>query len=193
MDEHSIDASIGLGFSLELFKKYRSTGILQAKVRRFPGVQGPAIVSLYLVEGMVVSCYVEDKDKQHSPASTDVLIRFDNEKGPFEWNFRSSSPALTPVTPPPISAVQPYTRNTGPLSSHVPTAIVSRIASSLPGEQLLGLTLQQRRMFLLVWKEIDGKRTIQDIKVSLSKYLSEDIVDNILRTLLKSQLIMISK
>lgn len=193
MDKDGIDASIGLGFSLDLFKRYKRTGILQAKLRRFPSIQTPGTAYLYLFEGVVASCYIEDKNGQYSPVSKDVLIRFDNEKGPLEWSFRPSSGAPAALTPPPISAVQPiFSHNTGPLSFQTPSAVVSKTVSSLPGERLLAWTLQQRRMFLLVWQEIDGKRTVQDIKAALASSLAENAVEEILLTLLKLKLIVIS-
>jgi hypothetical protein len=192
VDKDGIDASIGLAFSLELFKRYRSTGILQAKLRRFPGMQGPGIAYLYLAEGDVVLCYTEDQNGHHSSVSKDVLIRFDNEKGPFEWGFRPSSVAPAPLTLQPVSAVQPRSQNAESLSFHIPNATVPRIISALPSERLLGWTLQQRRMFLLVWQAIDGKRTAQDIKGALRTSLPEATVDEILHTLLKLNLIVIS-
>jgi hypothetical protein len=79
------------------------------------------------------------------------------------------------------------------MPTQMPNATVSKIVSSLPSERLLGWTLQQRRMFLLVWKEIDGKRTVQDIKANLRIALPENAVEEILQTLLKWQLIMISR
>ena len=193
MDKHGIDASIGLEFSLDLFERYKSTGTLQVQLRRFPSIHGPCIVYVYLVEGVVVSCYIADKKGQHSPVSTDVLIRFDNEKGPFEWGFHSSSVTPETSTPlPPASAVVSYAQNTEPLSFPIPHAVVSKLVSSLPSERLLAWTLQQRRVFLLVWHEIDGQKTVQDIKAALGLALSETAIEETLLTLLKLKLIVIS-
>jgi hypothetical protein len=97
-----------------------------------------------------------------------------------------------PLTLPPIAAVYSHTQSTGPLSYRIPNAVVSRTVSSLPSERLLDWTLQQRRMFLLVWHEIDGKRTVQNIKAALAMSLSEAAVEEALHTLLTLNLIIIS-
>src|SRR5215472_12993590 len=136
MEKYGFDASIGLEFSLELFKRYKSTGTLQAKLPRFPGIHGPGIVYVYIAEGETTSCYIEDKKKQRHPVSEDILIRFDRDKGPFEWGFRPSPAALAGLTPPAITAIRPYI-NTEPLAYQVPTAVISKRASSLPSERLL--------------------------------------------------------
>ena len=192
MEKDGIDASISLGFSLELFKRYKRTGTLQAKLRRFPSIQTPATAYIDLLEGVVTSCHIEDKNGQYSPVSKGVLIRFDNEKGPLEWSFRSLSGAPAAETPYPVSAIHPFPHNTGPLTFQTPHAAVLKAVSSLPGEQLLSWTIQQRRMFLLVWQEIDGKRALQDIKNNLAISLSEAAVEEVLLTLLKLKLIVIS-
>jgi hypothetical protein len=193
MDKDSIDASIGLGFSLELFSRYKSNGILQAKLRRFPSIQGPVHVYLYLAEGTVVSSYVEDKDGQRFPASKEVLVRLDDEKGPFEWDFRSSPVAPVPplVFAAPVPAIEARLQTGRPLSSLIPNAAVLKLVSSLPSEWLLSRTLQQRRRFFLVWQEIDGKRTVEDIKADLGISLPEAVIEEILKTLLKLNLIVI--
>jgi hypothetical protein len=192
MDKKGIDASIGLEFSLELFKRYKSNGILQAKLPRFPGIHGPSTVYVSIAEGHMVLCYIEDKKQQHYPVSEDVLIRFDHEKGPFEWSFRPSPVAPAGLTPLPVTTLQPYSQNnTGPLAYQIPTAVVSRTVSSLPSERLLSWTIQQRRMFLLVWHEIDGKKTVQELKAALRVSLSEAVVEETLHTLLTLRLIVI--
>ncbi len=45
MDLNSIDASIGLVFSLELFKAYKASGTLQARLKSIPGM--PKTVSYH--------------------------------------------------------------------------------------------------------------------------------------------------
>jgi hypothetical protein len=47
-------------------------------------------------------------------------------------------------------------------------------------------------MFLLVWHEIDGKRTVQNIKAALGMSFSEAAVEETLHTLLTLKLIRIS-
>ena len=190
MDKNGIDASIGLEFSLELFKRYKSTGTLQAKLPHFSGIHGSSIVYVYIAEGETTSCYIEDKKKKRHPVSEDILIRFDRDKGPFEWSFRPSPAAPAGLTPPAVTAIRPYI-NTGPLAYQIPTAVASKMVSSLPGERLLAWSIQQRRMFLLVWHEIDGKKTVQEIKAALATSLSATVVEETLHTLLTLKLITI--
>src|SRR5213076_3306673 len=104
-----IDASLGLAFSLELFALYKRSGKLQAGLQRFPGIKGQVTASLSLVEGTVVSCILEDKGGQQHPISKDALIRFDTDKGPFEWNFHALSPKPTPaqMASPPVQPISP--------------------------------------------------------------------------------------
>jgi len=40
VDKEGIDASLGLKFSLELFKQYKQNGILHAELPRVPGIRG---------------------------------------------------------------------------------------------------------------------------------------------------------
>ena len=192
MDKNGIDASISLEFSLGLFKRYKSTGILQAKLPRFPGIHGLSIVYVQIAEGDIISCYIEGKKKQRYPVSEDMLIRFDRDKGPFEWSFRPSPAAPARLTPPAAATIRPYSQvNTGPLAYQIPTAVASKMVSSLPSERLLAWSIQQRRMFLLVWHEINGKKTIQEIKATLATSLSAAAVEETLHTLLTLKLIAI--
>src|SRR5437867_2579811 len=104
MDTDSIDASIGLEFSLELFKVYKASGTLQALFRRVPGIQKNSIASLQLVEGAVVACFIEERVGQRLPITKAILIQYDNERGPFEWKFRRS---VSVSPPPPVTPVPP--------------------------------------------------------------------------------------
>src|SRR5262249_12630556 len=125
--------------------------------------------------------------------SKDVLIRFDNEKGPFEWNFHSLPAAPIALTPPATPTVPfRYPRTTRLLAPYIPNNAVARKASPIPSEQLLSWTIRQRRKGLLVWQEIDGKKTVRDIKMVLALSLPEVAVDEVLQVLLKLDLIAIS-
>jgi hypothetical protein len=55
VDKDGIDASIGLAFSLDLFRRYKRSGILQAELCRLPGMSGSGVVSLHLVGVIVTS------------------------------------------------------------------------------------------------------------------------------------------
>jgi hypothetical protein len=50
----------------------------------------------------------------------------------------------------------------------------------------------QRRRFLLVWQEIDGNKTVQDIKDILRVSLPETITEEILQTLVKARFIALN-
>ena len=58
MDKEGIDASLGLKFSLELFKRYRQNGMLHAVLPHAPGVRGRCKAFLHLVNGEVTSAYL---------------------------------------------------------------------------------------------------------------------------------------
>ncbi|TMC24427.1 MAG: hypothetical protein E6J34_00530 [Chloroflexi bacterium] len=186
MERNSSDASVGLGFSLELFKKYKRTGVLQATVRRFPGLQGPQRVSMYLVEGAVASCSMEDEHGQRTPVLKDVILQLDRLRGPFEWVFHQTY--RVPVVQS-LSAEEPNARYATPSLSKLSNAAVSRVVTFLPGERLLSWPIQQRRMFLLVWQQINGKRTVLEIKASLRRSLPAVTVEEILQVLIKSSFV----
>ena len=63
MGKDGLDASLGLAFSLELFKRYRQSGVLQAEVSRIPGIRGRCTACLTLAEGEISSIYLEDRQK----------------------------------------------------------------------------------------------------------------------------------
>jgi hypothetical protein len=181
MESNSIDASVGLGFSLELFKKYKRSGVLQATVRRFPGLRGPQFVSIYLVDGAVVSCSMVDEWGQRTPVLKDVIVHLDRLRGPFEWVFHHT---YGTQTSPSLSGVVPYARYTTSDLSKLSNAAVSRAVSTLPGERLLSWPIQQRRMFLLVWQQIKGRRSVVEIKAALRRSLPAVTVEEILQVLI---------
>ncbi len=189
MDNDGIDASIGLAFSLDIFRRYKRSGILQAELRRIPGMLGPSVASLHLVQGAVASCYLEDKNGLRSSVSKDVLIRFDNEKGPFEWRFLFPSSGEQAELAP---ATQLHSHMVVSSSSPLPNAaVLYRIVSSIPGDRLLSCTLPQRRIFIMVWQAIDGKKTVQGIKATLAASFSHTVVDEILHILIEWNIVII--
>jgi len=92
MDKDSMDASIGLQFSLELLKKYRKDGLLQAFVSRVPGVSGKCHVEVAIMQGDVISCRAKNQGGNIYNLDINLLLKLDEIRGPFEWQ-------LIPLTP----------------------------------------------------------------------------------------------
>lgn len=202
MRQDNIDASIGLTYSLRLFQHYRRTGTLQAKVHHVPGVQGECLASLFLSQGQVTACYVEDKRGQRLPVEVEELCRVDSERGPFEWLFHaappqssappgqapapSASPAQAPAPPAPAAGPATPPNEAAPVLSdaHVPVAV-----SALYWERLSHWTPTQKQMLYSIFKMIDGVRTIREIKAGTA--LSPQIVEDALQVLLELRTITI--
>jgi hypothetical protein len=176
VDKDRIDASLGLAFSLALFEQYRKSGLLQAELHHVPGLRGRCKGYLHLVEGKVVTCYLEDTQGQRHPVSKDMLARLDSEKGPFEWSL-IALPAPPPLTPREIPP-RPI------LSSPIPRRI-----AALDLEKLEGWTYRHKMMLSIVFDVIDGQRTIEDIKVDTP--LPPMIVEEALRILVALKVISI--
>jgi hypothetical protein len=64
VDSDPLDLSIGLAPSLELLRRYKKSGILQASVAHIPGMREEGLVRLHLVNGEVVACEVIRRDGQ---------------------------------------------------------------------------------------------------------------------------------
>jgi hypothetical protein len=205
VSKDSIDASLGLGFSVELFLRYKKSGTLQAEIRRFPGVKGRGIAYLLLVEGVVTSCFVDDRNGQRMPVSKDVLIRFDKDKGPFEWRFYPSdspkatqTPAASMQTPPEIQAVYPRSSQgpaprTDPLLSPLLSDVaVPRIVAPLDWKLFRSWTARQQQMLAMVWQLIDGQRSVREIKAATASSLPAPIVEEALVVFLKLRAISIT-
>lgn len=186
MSKDGFDASIGLTFSLELFKRYRRNGVVQAELARVPGIRGHCTAFLHLVNGEVVSVYLEDQQGQRHSSDKTTLCRFDAEKGPFEWQLLSehgNQPVYSdqgPNQPPlPHPSVHPLE------SSSVPG-----IVSTLPQDQLNTWTAQRRDAFYIILANIDGVNTLEEIR-SLVPF-PPDLVDELMCILLEMKVIVIS-
>jgi hypothetical protein len=175
-----IDASLGLAFSLPLFEQYRKNGLLQAELHHVPGVRGHCKGYLHLVEGKVVSCYLDDRQGQRHQVNVAMLIQLDNERGPFEW-------VLTSLPPPPMPSSRdlPLPDATGP----VPSSPVPRKLASLDLEKLEGWTYRQKMMLSIVFDAIDGQRSIEDVKNDVP--LPPNVVEEALRVLMALKVITI--
>ena len=182
-----MDASVGLTFSLQLFQQYRRSGILQAHIRHIAGIQGACTAYVYLTAGSVTASYLEDKNGQRFSFPLERLRQIDSEKGPFQWIFQPQQPAPRPQVSVAPSA-QPLSNSPSlpaELDASVPKAI-----TSLRWDQFKDWTPEQRAVLQSVWICIDGKRTVQEIKVSLPYPPSS--VNDVLQILLTLRMILLT-
>ncbi|HET8843437.1 MAG TPA: hypothetical protein VFN35_18385 [Ktedonobacteraceae bacterium] len=196
MDNRRIDASLGLAFSLELFKQYKESGRLQAEIQRFPGIKGRLKAFLTLVDGAVVLCTLETQDGRQYPTSKDVLVRFDNEKGPFEWSFQPMAlkPAPMPVPKPPAPSSSPgYKLVRGSDASMFALADfgIPKVIAQLDVNQISTWTIRQQQILFSVWRLIDGQRTVREIRFALGGSLASSVVDEAFYVLLELRVIVI--
>jgi len=175
-----IDASLGLAFSLPLFEQYRKNGLLQAELHHVPGVRGRCKGYLHLVEGKVVSCYLDDRQGQRHQVNLSMFIQLDKERGPFEW-------VLTSLPAPPVS----FSRHFPPPSSTSPalSSPVPRKLATLDLDKLENWTHRQKLTLSIVFDVIDGQRSIEDIKNDVP--LPPDIVEEALRLLMAMKVVAI--
>jgi hypothetical protein len=172
MGKDHFDASIGLAFSLTAFERYRKNGLLQAELHHVPGIRGRCKGYLQLVEGKVVSCYIEDKDGHRHSTQASILIQLDNERGPFDWTL-ASLPSPSPSRP--SAAFQRSSQSSSP---------VPRIVGLLDLEKLYGWSPAHKQIVFQVYQTIDGQRSIEEIKrmLPLSPYVTEEAL-HVLSTL----------
>ncbi|WP_151758568.1 hypothetical protein [Dictyobacter vulcani] len=178
MGKDSIDASLGLLFSLALFERYRKNGLLHAEMHHVPGIRGRCKGFLHLVEGKVVACYVEDREGRRHATDKDILTRVDSERGPFEWTL-SPNPAPPSANPRADIPVRP-TQN-----SPVPKTI-----APLNLDRLEGWTSRQKLMLSIVYDLIDGVTNIEEIKSHSP--LPPAVTEEALRVLLSMKIIVMS-
>jgi len=186
VDKEGIDASLGLKFSLELFKRYRQNGMLHAELPRAPGVRGRCQAVIHLVNGQVASAYLEDKQGTRYPSDKDALCRLDREKGPFEWTLVHQS--MTSGQPEVARRPQPATSD--PLTFSIHCSSVPRIISAMNWERLSAQAPEQREALYTLLTTINGERTIENIKDMVP--FSSELIDDLLRQLLALEVIVIS-
>ena len=179
-----IDASIGLVFSLRLLQRYRSNGVLQAKIHHVPGVRGHCMAYVQLAQGVVATCYIEDERGQRQQVSVDLLCRVDTDRGPFEWTFQPLTIAQASPAPEAQSA------NSVTPGAELPDSLVLKVIAPLPWERLGNWTVGQKQMLYSVWRMIDGRRTVQEIKAGVS--LPPQVVNEALQILLSFHIADIS-
>jgi hypothetical protein len=192
MDKDSIDASVGLRFSLELLKKYQESGLLQAVVSRLPGVSGKCEVSITIMQGTVTSCLAKDQKGHIYTVDINVLLKIDKDRGPFEWNLlplaeqtHSSSEELPLPIPRPEQSRQHRNYTYKPFNSPTPYII-----ANLNLNLLTSWTPEQRQALFKLYSLVDGHKTIDDIKQAVS--LSSELVEEGLRVLVSMNVIAIS-
>ncbi len=181
MSKDGIDASLGLAFSLELFKRYQKNGVLQAELPRAFGIPRRCKAFLHLARGEVVSVYLEDQHGQRYSSDKESLCRLDKEKGPFEWIFLPQVP---------IAEQLPLAGSPNHSGPAIPRSPVPTIISVLPHERLIAWTPQQKEALYTLLRAINGVRTVEDIKHMLP--FSPDLVDELLRILLELDVIIFS-
>jgi len=169
-----IDASLGLAFSLELFKRYQQNGVLQAELPRAFGLPKRCKAFLQLAEGEVISVYLEDQQGQRYSSDRESLCRLDREKGPFEW-----------ILFPQASPERAYHSLSTPSTSPVPT-----IVATIPQERLMAWTFQQKEALYTLLRVINGERTIEDITHLVP--FSAELVDELLHILLELHVVILS-
>lgn len=186
VDKNSMDASVGLTFSLQLFQRYRRNGILQASIRHMPGVQGARIAYIQLIAGSVTACYLEDKHGQRTTVSIESLCQVDHDWGPFEWVFQPQSAPVRSQTSSLFPAGLPPDPSSGPPDTDL---LIPRVVASLRMDQFKHWTPEQRMLLQQVWQYIDGKRTIQDMKAGLP--YPPQVVQDVVQILLTASLIVL--
>ena len=183
MSKDRIDASVGLTFSLNLFHRYRGSGILQAKIQHVPGIQGHGVAYVHLTQGVIIACYIDDKRGKRHHLAPNVLCLIDSEKGPFEWTFQ-------PLPLPQTSVAQEAPTAVPSALSTLSDSCIPTVIAPLYWEPLSNWTLEQKHMLYDIWRMIDGKRTLREIKAQVAH--SPEIVNEVLHTLIALHVISIS-
>ena len=178
----AFDASVGLAFSLKAFETYYKSGTLSAEIRSIPGIRGKCKAYLELSQGKIAACYLIDRQGQRHPASPQILIQLDAEKGPFGWIFQASSAQLSPAS----ASEQVYQVPTPTKSlSLIPQPLVRYLDSGL----LQQWTPQQQRYIYMIFSMVNGQSSIDEIRRQTS--LSPNIVDEVIRILLFLRIIVL--
>ncbi len=195
----NIDASVGLSFSLELFKRYHRTGLLKAEMHHVPGIAGPCKAYIQLIDGFVSSCIIVNRRGQRIPSHQMILCQVDDERGPFEWRFQAASSSSADTATRQSATVRPkavsdhndlsgtHMERTTPVHPGIDDRYVPKILSYPQWNMLHAWSPSQKRMLYDVLIAINGTRTVQEIKTVLP--LSNSFVEDALRVLLKLKVI----
>lgn len=184
MSKDGIDASLGLAFSLQLFKRYQRSGVLRAELPRAPGVRGRCNAFIHLEHGEVSAAYFEDMQGQRYSSDKESLCRLDKERGPFEWVLiPQSASSGAPQTP-------DQSAESDQLRLVIPPTAVPQVIAGLSQDRLSAWTPQQRSILYTTLTLINGERTVAAIKNAVP--FPPDVVDELLYILLESGVIVIS-
>lgn len=178
--DQEFDASIGLAFSLKAFELYRKSGTFSAEVRSVPGIRGHCQAYLELVQGKVIACYFVDRKGERHSSRTEVLLRLDEERGPFNWSFRANTEQMSPALSPEAEL------HTSPRPA-LPSPVFRPLVPYLDGQQLQWWTPQQQQYLSTIFSMIDGQRTLDAIKARIM--LPPNIVDEGIQVLLQLKVI----
>ncbi|WP_220195438.1 hypothetical protein [Ktedonospora formicarum] len=199
MDEDRIDVSAGLDISLELFARHRLSGTLQAELHRVPGLPKKSTARLELIDGMVVSCSVADKQGLLTSLAKDVLLRLNDERGPFEWSFHPAKPTSLNHSTNHLPAQKHLSQSQRPPSAvssgSFPVAsdsnkLVPHAVAAIDWHWFHNWIPQQRQALFMVWRLIDGRHTVWEIKEALQASHPPALVDEALKTLLALNVIV---
>jgi hypothetical protein len=186
MQMDSIDASIiGLQATLQLLQQYYQSGTLEADVSAAFRKGSRYTAHIEIVEGKVVSCYIQDKVAQY-PSKTEALLALDADEGPFTWRFhpRQQKPPSDTST---SVAVRSQSRPSP--EQLTPNAIPRRIAN-LDLSWLTAWSSQQKRILRMVYTLVDGRRTVATIERSVP--LPHTLVQEALVVLIAMQIITVN-
>ena len=192
MDKDSIDASVGLRFTLELLKRYRESGLLQAWVSHLPRISGKCQASITVIRGEVTSCLARDRKEHIYTVNINVLLKLDKDRGPFEWN-------LLPLAQ--VEKLAPAPQRTSPLllgqsgenSIHLSkrsNSPIPYVTAKFDFNLLISWAPEQKKALFILYSLVDGNRTIEDIKQAVS--LPSHLVEEGLRVLISMNVIAIS-
>jgi hypothetical protein len=140
MQKDIIDASVGLRFTLELLKRYRESGLLQATISRLSSISEKCQVSITVIRGEVISCLAKDQKGHRYTVNIHTLIKLDKDRGPFEWNLLPLA-QVEKSTPTPLHLQITQVEKSTPTSLHLRIAPVGKstptplqISQFLPGQ-----------------------------------------------------------
>ncbi len=153
----SIDASIGLDPILQILAQYHKSGVLHTRVPHLPGLREAGTCSIDLKGGKVVACYIQGERGKWRSLPVKMLIRFDRDRGPFEWKFFAQQPmtAVQEPTPPTQKMAATYV----PRGDDVPQAIAYFNADALTNS-----APAWKRVLRMTYAMVNGRRTIDEIE-----------------------------
>ncbi len=183
MSDQEIDFSIGLALGLQFIERYRRSGVLHAEVHHLPGIRGRCRVSLAVVEGKVASCMIDLGNGRYQPIHLQTLLQIDAEHGPFDWVLQ-----VAPVGNQPAGSLFSSPSPQQPIS--LPKRSVPRPIASLDSSALNAWEGRDRFILRMVYAFIDGRRSIEEIKASLS--LPGHVVEEAIRILQALKVIELS-